>query len=83
MRKYQKILILFLLLIYLGNCFCGCESITGPNGIFKSPAIRKKKTVQGKNYCMSNMGYRILMRVATVFAILLITAVAVLVEICF
>ncbi len=29
MRKYQKILILFLLLIYLGNCFCGCESITG------------------------------------------------------
>ena len=32
---------------------------------------------------MSNMGYRILMRVATVFAILLITAVAVLVEICF
>ena len=38
MRKYQKILILFLLLIYLGNCFCGCESITGPNGIFKSPA---------------------------------------------
>ena len=31
MRKYQKILILFLLLIYLGNCFCGCESITGPN----------------------------------------------------
>lgn len=38
MRKYQKILILFLLLIYLGNCFCGCESITGANGIFKSPA---------------------------------------------
>ena len=32
---------------------------------------------------MSNMGYRILMRVATVFAILFITAAAVLVEICF
>lgn len=45
--------------------------------------IRKKKTVQEKNYCMSNMGYRILMRVATVFAILFITAVAVLVEIFF